>query len=92
MKDNGGIVCPWAGSSEVIWAYGFSVLSADQVDDAVTLLAETNDGYAPTPYEDGTLYTTSMEGNPFTHFFITDGAWYVASTTEILDELRATVP
>ena len=91
MDANGGVVCPWHAESEVIAAYGYSPLAADQVDEAIALIGDGNPNTA-SPYADGTLYTSATESNPFGLFFITDGAWYVGTTIELIDEIRAIVP
>lgn len=91
MDANGGVVCPWHANQEVIVAYGYSPLSADQVEEAVALIGEGN-ANTESPYEDGTLYTSQTEGNPFGLFFITEGSWYVGSSIELIDEMRSIVP
>ena len=92
MQDNGGIVCPYATSSEVVVAYGYAPLADSQVAEADSLIIGTNDGYVTSSYAGGTLYDSATEGNAFEFFLIVPGAIYVATTTEILDEMLATVP
>ena len=92
MQDNGGIVCPYATSSEVVVAYGYAPLADSQVAEADSLIIGTNDGYVTSSYAGGTLYDSATEGNAFEFFLIVPGAMYVATTTEILDEMLATVP
>ena len=92
VQDNGGIVCPYATSSEVVVAYGYAPLADSQVAEADSLIIGTNDGYVTSSYAGGTLYDSATEGNAFEFFLIVPGAMYVATTTEILDEMLATVP
>ncbi|MFM9877258.1 MAG: hypothetical protein ACKVOG_05325 [Rhodoglobus sp.] len=92
MQDNGGIVCPYATSSEVVVAYGYAPLADSQVAEADSLIIGTNDGYVTSSYAGGTLYDSATEGNAFEFFLIVPGAIFVATTTEILDEMLATVP
>ena len=92
MQDNGGIVCPYTTGFEVVVAYGYAPLADSQVTEADSLIIGTNDGYVTSSYAGGTLYDSSTEGNAFEFFLIVPGAIYVATTTEILDEMLATVP
>lgn len=92
MQDNGGIVCPYATSNEIVVAYGYAPLADSQVAEADSLIIGTNDGYVTSSYAGGTLYDSTTEGNAFEFFLIVPGAIFVATTTEILDELLATVP
>ncbi len=92
MQDNGGTVCPYYTSSEILLAYGYAPLADSQVAEADALIAGTNDNYATSPYAGGTLYDSATEGNAFEFFLIVPGAIYVASTVEIIDEMLATVP
>lgn len=92
MEDNGGIVCPYATSNEIVVAYGYAPLADSQVAEADSLIIGTNDGYVTSSYAGGTLYDSATEGNAFEFFLIVPGAIFVATTTEILDEMLATVP
>lgn len=92
MQDNGGIVCPYATSNEIVVAYGYAPLADSQVAEAESLIIGTNDGYVTSSYAGGTLYDSATEGNAFEFFLIVPGAIFVATTTEILDEMLATVP
>lgn len=91
MQANGGVVCAYSGGSEIGTVYGYSPLDPSQAAEADSLIIGTNDHYSTSSYSGGTLYTTGMDGNPFTLFLITDTGLYLASTTAILDELVATV-
>lgn len=92
MQDNGGTVCPHTTGFEVVVAYGYAPLAASQVAEAESLIAGTNDGYSPSSYAGGTLWDSPVEGNAFEFFLIVSDGIYVATTTEILDEMLATVP
>ena len=92
MQDNGGIVCPYETGLEVVVAYGYAPLADSQVAEADSLIIATNDGYVTSSYAGGTLYDSTTEGNAFEFFLIVPGAMFVATTTEILDEMLATVP
>jgi hypothetical protein len=92
MDANGGVVCPWAGDSEVQFAYGYSPLSEGEVADAMALIVDTGDMYSDSAFDGGTLYTSEIDGNAFALFFITDTAWFVATDTVVLEEMRAIVP
>lgn len=92
MQANGGVVCAYSGGSEINTAYGYSPLDPSQAAEADSLIIGTNDHYSTSAYSGGTLYTTGMDGNPFTLFLITGTGLYLASTTAILDELLATIP
>ncbi|MDP3208059.1 MAG: hypothetical protein Q8M65_02825, partial [Rhodoglobus sp.] len=92
MQDNGGIVCPYATSLEIVLAYGYAPLADSQVTEANSLILGAGDSYATSSYAGGTLYDSATEGNAFEFFLIVPGAIYVASTVEILDEMMATIP
>ncbi len=92
MQDNGGIVCPHTTGFEVVVAYGYAPLAASQVAEAEALIGGTGDTYTPSPYAGGTLWQSAIEGNAFEFFLILPGGMYVATTTEILDEMLATIP
>ncbi len=91
MQDNGGIVCPYSTGLEVVLAYGYAPLADSQVAEADSLIMSA-DPYTTSSYAGGTLYTSGMDGNPFTYFLIVPGAIYLASTVEIIDEMMATIP
>lgn len=90
MRDNGGTVCAFGGN-EVGVVYGYSPLAASQVAEVDSLILGA-DPYTTSTYAGGTLYTSGMDGNPFTFFLITDTGLYLATTMAILDDLLATVP
>ena len=91
MQDNGGIVCPYSTSLEVVLAYGYAPLAASQVTEMDSLIV-SGDPYTTSSYAGGTLYTSGMDANPFTYFLIVPGSVYLASTVEIIDEMMAIVP
>lgn len=91
MDDNGGVTCAWGGL-EVVFVYGYAPLNPGQASEADALIL-AGDPYTTSAYAGGgTLYTSAMDGNPFTYFLVTDTDMYLATTTEVLDELVATVP
>jgi len=90
FQANGGIVCAWGNGSEVVSAYGYSPLPTEQAENAAALI-QGSDPYSVSEYAGGTLYTSQMDGNPFTFFLIVDTHIYLATTTEILDELKTAI-
>lgn len=91
MEDNGGVVCAWGAHNEYVQVYGYSPLTSSQVAEAESLIVATNDNYASTAHTEGTLWTTEMDGNPFTYFLVANDGLYVATSTEMLDEMIARV-
>jgi len=90
MRDNGGTVCAF-GNLEIGTVYGYSPLAASQVAEVDSLIL-SGDPYTTSSYAGGTLYTSGMDGNPFTFLLITDTGLYLATTMALIDEMLATVP
>jgi hypothetical protein len=90
FDDFGGTICPFSGGFEVVLAYGYSLLPADQVDAAVAALVA--DDYVASPADTGTLYTSATDGNAFKFVLVQDGRWFVASNVSVIDEMLAAVP
>ena len=66
FEDNGGIVCTWHNGSEVIWAYGYMDLPADQFPAFRDAILNSGDPYLMEE-SDAVLFTAQMEGNPFSY-------------------------
>lgn len=90
FDDFGGTICPFSGGFEVVLAYGYSPLSADQADAAVAALVA--DDYVASEAETGTLYTSATDGNAFKFVLVQDGRWFVASNLSVITEMLAAVP
>jgi hypothetical protein len=90
FDDFGGTICPFSGGFEVVLAYGYSPLSADQADAAVAALVA--DDYVASEAETGTLYTSATDGNAFKFVLVQDGRWFVASNLSVINEMLAAVP
>lgn len=90
FDDFGGTICPFSGGFEVVLAYGYSLLPADQTDAAIAALVA--DDYVASPADTGTLYTSATDGNAFKYVLVEDGRWFVASNLSVIDEMLAAVP
>jgi hypothetical protein len=90
MRDNGGTVCAF-GKLEVGTVYGYSRLNPGQNSDVGGYIL-AGDPYTTSSYLGGTLYTSGMDGNPFTFYLVTSKEIYLATTMPLLDNMLATVP
>jgi hypothetical protein len=90
FQDNGGIVCTWHNGMEVVAVYGYMDLPADQYPAFHDAMVNSD------PYlveeSDAVLFTTQMEGNPFSYVLAGNGPTYVATTLEIIEEMKVLVP
>jgi len=90
MRDNGGTVCAF-GKLEVGTVYGYSRLNPGQNSDVGAYIL-AGDPYTTSTYLGGTLYTSGMDGNPFTFYLVTSKEIYLATSMPLLDNILATVP
>lgn len=91
MHDSGGVVCSWHKGYEILTAYGYAPLSPGQVAEAEALIAGMADTFETSVYATGTLWTSTYEENAFRYFLVTSDGIYVATATELIDEMLARV-